>query len=442
MGGYDNASPTRATNYPPDGWGLYYAIVNFETSSKDYFYWVSAHWGVGIGDRLEVITPSNPGGVEVTVKNVVRLLSKDWGTSTWPAMTMKTANKLVRHKAGKEATPAIRMSADMWALDRTNHFLAEGIRTGLDDQGLYNLVSHFKEHLTTDASRQEFNRLLMEAAKKVTKPPKPIHNPTCDGLEKYVLTNMEDRFSAKETLDDVNALQKEWGHWVKTEEGKKEFDACYQRHYERTNRKEAPMNPYDHVSWKTQADVPLPTVGGDPGKLPKENSWYKHSNVFSHLRTFEQLYKAYRERMWNRQGVDDYDAQRREALTHWYKERYLELIQREGMAPTLNEAEPREKESMGITNDTYAIKVEQRTYVTLPGLGTNDVKNLTEDQVINAIKQTEDKIEELSKLKTKPKSLQARIEKYQEGIKALTDYLDAKFDAEQAAEAAAPAPTA
>ncbi len=75
---------------------------------------------------------------------------------------------------------------------------------------------------------------------------------------------------------------------------------------------------------------------------------------------------------------------------------------------------------------TMSIKIEQKTFVTAPGLCTIETKDLKVDIAVNVIKQAEDEIERLEKLKNKPKSVTKKIEDLQAGIDALVKELDSR----------------
>lgn len=75
---------------------------------------------------------------------------------------------------------------------------------------------------------------------------------------------------------------------------------------------------------------------------------------------------------------------------------------------------------------TMSIKIEQKTFVTAPGLGAIESKMLTVESAVSVIKQAEDEIERLEKLKNKPKSVTKKIEDLQAGIDALVKELDSR----------------
>ena len=74
-----------------------------------------------------------------------------------------------------------------------------------------------------------------------------------------------------------------------------------------------------------------------------------------------------------------------------------------------------------LMNKTDIIKIETKTYVN----GT-DVATLSDSEIYSLIAAQEAQVEELEKIKTKPKKLVAEIEKRKAGIQALVDYLDSK----------------
>ena len=82
------------------------------------------------------------------------------------------------------------------------------------------------------------------------------------------------------------------------------------------------------------------------------------------------------------------------------------------------------------------VNIEQRTFVTLPGTTPTDAKNLTDDQLIEAIAQGEAEIERLGKIKAGSKGVAARIAKLQEGVDGLVALLDARTDDGKAKKAA------
>lgn len=74
-----------------------------------------------------------------------------------------------------------------------------------------------------------------------------------------------------------------------------------------------------------------------------------------------------------------------------------------------------------LMNKTDIIKIETKTYVN----GT-DVATLSDSEIYSLIAAQEAQVEELEKIKTKPKKLVNEIEKRKAGIQALVDYLDSK----------------
>lgn len=74
-----------------------------------------------------------------------------------------------------------------------------------------------------------------------------------------------------------------------------------------------------------------------------------------------------------------------------------------------------------LMNKTDIIKIETKTFVN--GV---DVTTMDDSEVYSLIRAQEALIEDLDKIKTKPKKLVAEIEKRKAGIQALVDYLDSK----------------
>jgi hypothetical protein len=74
-----------------------------------------------------------------------------------------------------------------------------------------------------------------------------------------------------------------------------------------------------------------------------------------------------------------------------------------------------------LMNKTDIIKIETKTYV-----NDVDVATLNDSEIYSLIAAQEAQVEELEKIKTKPKKLVAEIEKRKAGIQALVDYLDSK----------------
>ena len=74
-----------------------------------------------------------------------------------------------------------------------------------------------------------------------------------------------------------------------------------------------------------------------------------------------------------------------------------------------------------LMNKTDIIKIETKTYVN--GV---DVATMDDSEIYSLIAAQEAQVEELEKIKTKPKKLVAEIEKRKAGIQALVDYLDSK----------------
>ena len=85
--------------------------------------------------------------------------------------------------------------------------------------------------------------------------------------------------------------------------------------------------------------------------------------------------------------------------------------------PYTTQLQPKEPEPM-------TIKIENRTYVSAPGLARIDVGQLNEDQIFELISQAEREIKKLESLENKPKRLARRIEELKTGIKQLVELLD------------------
>jgi hypothetical protein len=70
------------------------------------------------------------------------------------------------------------------------------------------------------------------------------------------------------------------------------------------------------------------------------------------------------------------------------------------------------------------IKIENRTFITLPGQAAIDASNFTDDQLIAAIQEGENEIKRLNAIEHKPKTLDKRIEDLKAGIDNLVTFMD------------------
>jgi hypothetical protein len=95
-----------------------------------------------------------------------------------------------------------------------------------------------------------------------------------------------------------------------------------------------------------------------------------------------------------------------------------------GKTPPPSIAQPKEPNAMS------PIKLEARTYITLPNTTTPfNATELSDDQLLAAIQQSEAEIERLGKIKAQPKTLKQRVADLQAGIDALVALLDERADA-------------
>jgi hypothetical protein len=74
------------------------------------------------------------------------------------------------------------------------------------------------------------------------------------------------------------------------------------------------------------------------------------------------------------------------------------------------------------------IKVEEITYVTLPGGSPAPAKSYSDDQLVCAISESEKRVEELSKVKTESSAVKAKIAELEAGAVAIAAILDARAE--------------
>ena len=108
--------------------------------------------------------------------------------------------------------------------------------------------------------------------------------------------------------------------------------------------------------------------------------------------------------------------------TWWYEPEALEHAGTYEPSFTTNIEEP----TMRLTN---AIKFENVQFVTLPGSsGRTEISTLSNDTLLTAIQDSEKAIASLNELKTQPKIVQQQIVDLQNGIDAMVELLDKRFD--------------